>query len=51
LDEKIRPADDNASVKLLLKLKFPPDADTNNQVIIEDISGQDWVEMPGSESP
>jgi len=51
LDEKIRPADDNASVKLLLKLRFPPDANTNNQVIIDDISGQDWVEMPGSESP
>ena len=51
LDEKIRPADENGSVKLLLKLKFPPGAVSDNQVIIEGISGQDWVEMPGSESP
>ncbi len=51
LDEKIRPADENGSVKLLLILKFPPDAVSDNQVIIEGISGQDWVEMPGSDSP
>lgn len=51
LDEKIRPVEGNGNVKLLLKLKFPPDAASNNQVIIEAVSGQNWVELPGSEGP
>lgn len=51
LDEKIRPVDQNGKEKLLLKLKFPPGATSNNQVIIEAVSGQSWVEPPGSESP
>lgn len=51
LDEKIRPVDQNGKDKLLLKLKFPPDASSNNQVIIEAVAGQNWVELPGPESP
>lgn len=51
LDEKIRPADEGGKVKLLLKLKYPPGALSDNQVIIESVSGQDWVEVPASESP
>lgn len=51
LDERIRPVDQNGKEKLLLKLRFPPDASSNNQVIIEAVSGQNWVELPGSESP
>lgn len=51
LDEKIRPVDQNGKDKLLLKLRFPPAASSNNQVIIEAVSGQSWVELPGSESP
>lgn len=51
LDEKIRPVDENGKVKLLLKLRFPADSASNNQVIIEAVSGQDWVDLPGSESP
>jgi len=51
LDEKIRPVDQNGKEKLLLKLKFPPDASSDNQVIIEAVSGVNWVELPGPESP
>ena len=51
LDEKIRPVDENGKVKLLLKLKFPPAAASSNQVIIEAVSGQNWVELPDSENP
>lgn len=51
LDEKIRPVDQDGKDKLLLKLRFPPDASSNNQVIIEAVSGRSWVELPGSENP
>jgi hypothetical protein len=51
LDEKIRPVDQNGKEKLLLKLRFPTGSSSNNQVIIEAVSGQSWVELPGSESP
>lgn len=51
LDEKIRPVDETTKVKLLLKLRFPPDATSRNQVIIEEVSGQDWLELPGPEGP
>lgn len=50
LDEQIRPADENGKVKLLLKLKYPPDAVSGNQVIIESVSGQNWVKIPEPES-
>ncbi len=51
IDEKIRPIDSGGKVKLLLKLKFPADAPSGNQVLIDDVAGQGWVELPGPPAP
>jgi hypothetical protein len=51
LDEKIRPFEENTKVKLLLKLRFPADARTDNQVLIEEVSGHEWVESPDAGKP
>jgi hypothetical protein len=51
LDEKIRPIDENGKVKLLLKLRFPPDAASGNQVIIDAVSGHGWVDRAEAANP
>jgi hypothetical protein len=51
LDERIRPIDENGKVKLLLKLKFPPDAAAGNQVIIDAVSGHEWVDQADPANP
>jgi hypothetical protein len=51
LDQKIRPFEDNLKVKLLLKLKFPEGGRSKNQVLIEAVTGQEWVELPGATDP
>jgi len=51
LDQRIRPVDDAGSVKLLLRLKYPPGALSGNQVLIDGVAGQQWVAPAGREAP
>lgn len=51
LDQEIRPVDETERVKLLLKLRYPPDQPSGNQVLIEGVSGQEWVELAPPEAP
>jgi hypothetical protein len=51
LDGKIRPFEENTKSKLLLKLKYPADGRADNQVLIEAVSGHEWVELPGADGP
>lgn len=51
LDQRIRPVDDTASVKLLLRLKYPPSAKSGNQVLIDAVAGQQWVAPDKLEAP
>lgn len=51
LDQKIRPFEDGQKVKVLLKLKFPEGGRSKNQVLIEAVTGQEWVELPGAANP
>jgi hypothetical protein len=51
LDQQIRPLDENAKVKLLLRLKYPPDALSGNQVLIDDVAGEEWVAPDEPEKP
>lgn len=51
LDQEIRPIDKQENVKLLLKLRFPPDQPHGDQVLIEGISGQGWFERTPLETP
>ncbi len=50
LDERIRPIEAGGEVKLLLRLKYPPGALSGNQVLIDSVSGREWVELPGQEN-
>lgn len=50
LDQRIRPVDEGSSVKLLLRLRYPSGALSGNQVLIEEVAGQQWV-APDKESP
>jgi len=51
LDQEIRPVDESEKVKLLLKLRYPADQPTGNQVLIEAVSGDAWVELTPPEAP
>jgi hypothetical protein len=51
LDQKIRPFEENLKVRMLLKLKFPAGGTSGNQVVIEAVTGQEWVELPVAENP
>lgn len=44
LDKKIRPADERARVPIMLRLRFPEGAPSDNQVLIEEQVGTGWVE-------
>ncbi len=46
LDQQIRPVEAGKKQKLLLKLRFPRDSRSDNQVIIDSVAGDSWVE-PG----
>ncbi|RYD47756.1 MAG: hypothetical protein EOP83_27540 [Verrucomicrobiaceae bacterium] len=46
LDQRLRPSDAKGKTKWMLKLKFPPDATRDNQVLIESIVGDGWVVKP-----
>ncbi|MEK7953223.1 hypothetical protein [Luteolibacter soli] len=43
LDQRVRPADPGAKVKWTLKLKFPPKATRDNQVLIDSVVSEGWV--------
>ncbi len=51
LDQEIRPVDEEERVKLLLKLRYPTEPPTGNQVLIEGVSGDGWVELVPPEAP
>ncbi len=48
---KIPPFEKGASIRLLVRLKYPEGARSENQVLIDAVSGHEWVELPGGESP
>lgn len=48
---KIPPFEKGATIKLLVRLKYPAGAHSNNQVLIDAVSGHEWVELSGGESP
>jgi hypothetical protein len=43
LDQRLRPADVGAKTKWTVKLKFPPDATRDNQVLIDSIVEEGWL--------
>lgn len=51
LAQQIRPVDEGGKVKLLLRLKYPPDALSGNQVLIDEVAGQEWVAPDEPEKP
>lgn len=48
LARKIPPFEKGASIKLLVRLKYPEAAKSENQVLIDAVSGHEWVELPGT---
>jgi hypothetical protein len=46
LDQRVRPADAKEKMKWVLKLKFPPDATRDNQVLIDSVVAEGWVVKP-----
>ena len=42
----LRPTDGVTNRSVIMMLKFPPDAATDNQVIIEAITGEGWLALP-----
>jgi len=51
LDKRIRPAESSAHDPFILMLRFPPDADTTNQVIIDQVIAEGWVENADKSKP
>jgi hypothetical protein len=50
LDQRLRPADAGTKTKWVLKLKFPPHATRDNQVLIDSVVAEGWrVEEQGRE--
>jgi hypothetical protein len=43
MNSKLRPSLDNQQTPLMLALKFPENATSNNQVLIEKIVAEGWV--------
>lgn len=48
LDNEIRPDRPKERVSLIVQLKFPEKAPSDNQVLIEKITGQGWIETKAS---
>jgi len=48
LSSELRPVDGVKKRSVILMLKFPPDAATDNQVIIESVTGEGWLDLPES---
>jgi len=46
LDKRLRPADTGVKNRWVLKLKFPPDATRDNQVLIDSIVAEGWLVKP-----
>ena len=46
LDQRLRPADPGEKTKWVLKLKFPPDASRDNQVLIDSVVAEGWLVEP-----
>ena len=46
LDRRLHPAEEGAKTKWVLKLKFPPDATRDNQVLIDSIVTEGWLMVP-----
>jgi len=51
LAARIHPMDGSERRDLLLKLKFPPDAKSDNQVIIDGVTGEGWIDLESPPSP
>lgn len=51
IDNRIRPAESSPSAPFILMLRFPPDADSSNQVIIDRVVADGWVEHVGKTKP
>jgi len=47
LAARLRPLDGVGHRKVTLKLRFPENSPTDNQVLIEEIVGEDWLGLPG----
>ena len=43
LDQRVRPVDTKEKIKWVLKLKFPPDATRDNQVLIDSVVAEGWL--------
>lgn len=43
LDQRLRPGDQSASVAVTLKIRFPEDGETRNQVVIDEYLADGWV--------
>lgn len=46
LDQRLRPVDVSATTKWVVKLKFPPDATSDSQVVIDSVVGEGWLMQP-----
>jgi hypothetical protein len=51
VDEEIRPVEATEKSRLLLKLKYPPNATQADQVLIEEVKGVGWLDVPALENP
>jgi hypothetical protein len=51
LDNRIRPAESAPRDPFILMLRFPPDADSTNQVIIDRVISDGWVERADKTKP
>lgn len=51
IDEKLRPVGGAAKRKLILRLKFPGDPQTDNQVLIDEFVTDGWVLLDDAPSP
>ncbi len=49
LDQQIRPVDNRGKINLLLRLEFPPDSLSDNQVLIDSLAGDGWVETKAAD--
>ena len=49
LDQQIRPVDAGQRTTLLLKLRFPANATSGNQVLIDEVIGDGWVDADATE--